>query len=178
MRLLKTLIVMLIPTCLLGCLQEEEEIDFARTPEGYAVHFTGISGTYTQDELLKEFDGAVIRAAGELYRYGVDPLTTEAVAHGAGYVIFDHIRFQVPDGRWAAGANFGKEIHLALHRRYSANAYPPEALPWTCFIHSSGEHRYGIWNPNDTYPALGHELGHTIFGPAFEHTYFPPIVNP
>ncbi len=177
-----TFVLLLAPTCLLGC-QEDKERSYDLSPAGYSVAFAGYGGAPVAEvpELYRLFDEAVTRAAGELYRYGVDPASTEAVARGTGFLLIDHIRFQVPDGRWATGANFGKEIWVALHRRQSlppGSPFPSDALPWTCLIHSSGETRFGVWTPSDTYPALGHEIGHTIFGPAFEHTYFPPVVNP
>ncbi len=164
---------------LAGC-REERERDFVLTPQGYSVEFAGYGGEPVApiEEIYAEFDKAVVKAAGELYRYGVDQTTTESIAHGTGFVLIDAIRFQVPDGRWATGANFGKEIWVAMHRRISGTEFHANALPWTCFIHSSGEYRYGIYTPGDCFPALGHEIGHTIFGPAFEHTYFPPVVNP
>jgi hypothetical protein len=176
-------VVLFIPWLLLGGCQEEEERDFEVSPAGYYVSFAGYGGAPVAEvpELYRLFDESVTRAAGELYRYGVDPATTESVAHGTGFLLIDHIRFQVPDGRWATGANFGKEIWVALHRRQSLPAgspFPADALPWTCFIGSAGDTRFGVWTPSDTYPALGHEIGHTIYGATFEHTWTPPIVNP
>jgi hypothetical protein len=177
-------VILLVPTCLLGGCEEEKERTYELTPNGYFVAFDGYQGTpyATVPELYAAFDAAMIRAAGELYRYGVQPETTEAVARKVGFLLIDNTRFQVPDGRWAYGANFGEEMWIGLYRDQSAapgTPFPADAIPWTCRIGTStGKTYWAVWNINDLYPTLGHEIGHTIFGNAFEHTYFPPIINP
>lgn len=178
--ILFTILSMLL---LMGC-RKERETEFELSPEGFPVLYAGSNGlTIEKAELYRLFDGAITRAAGELYRYGVDPATTRSVAYGTGFVLIDSARFLTPDGRWAYGANFGgKEIWVGIHRDHSGppgTPYPADALPWTCRVGTtSGKSYWAVWNPDDTYPALGHEIGHTIFGAAFEHTYFPVVVNP
>lgn len=176
-------LVLLIPTALLGGCRNEDRHEFTLTPEGYLVEWDGYQGParMTVEEIYVNFDESLIRACGHLYRYGIQPEETQALARRCKFTMIDSTFFNV-QGRGAYGSNMNGYIKVAMHRDLSGppgTPFPAEALPWTCRIgHITGNSYWGVWNPTDTFPALGHELGHERFGPDFEHSYFPPVVNP
>ena len=106
--------------------------------------------------------------------------------------MFDAVRFKAgasPTG-WASGAWLPRErvIMLAFWSRAKGNVVPPDAPPWTVYtwgdLRPDPKYDWGYEPPPG--PAEGHELGHAWatrkfglqLGAAFEHSWWPPIVNP
>ena len=181
--------IVLFPAC--ADPLSDEEVAYARTPLGYPVRWeeegsTG-SGYFSQDLAFRWYEEAVERACDRLARYGVPREQTREVARRTGTWLIDNYR---RDG-WAGINNMrdpssGGWIKVCLYR--SASVAPGEVRPtevngwpvppWTHYTGpETGKLYFGyIDETKGLYPALGHEIGHSLFGPDFEHTYYPPTV--
>ena len=187
---MKTIAVALL--LLSGCLLDDDLKDYRnadKTPGGWHVEYQGSQGSleagiYTTQELYVLFDLAMLRAADELWRYGVSRDWTLTLPHEDRVVfrLFDNSWFISDGNRFAAGSYGGDTISVGLYTTQSGppgTPFPAAALPWTCRTGTvTGNSYWATADLTRPFPALAHELGHAIFGPEFEHSYFPPIVNP
>lgn len=130
----------------------QEEPKFGKTPDGYRVTYT-LDGHYPPAEILSEYDSAVVRAGDHLARYGLPFSTVQAMAWSTDHYVMPGYKFRVPGSPtgWASGLLSGSRIVVAWDTKGSLDGTP----------HA---------------PVLGHELGHIYYGPAFEHTWTPPVV--
>jgi hypothetical protein len=159
---------------LAGC--QKDHIDqepFLITDAGYAVRWqddgTLDQGLYTKAELYAAFDAAVERSAGYLAKYGAQPSQVLAAAHGSAFTLIDNRRFWMPS-TWVSGCNSMTGSIMVVYWGTKTGATLPVdlACPWTAaFNPANGLWYWGI-DPKP-YPALGHELGHSLYGATFEH---------
>lgn len=166
----------------LGC--RDEQFHYTATPARHALAWQNIEsvpGWYSAEQIGAQLDGAVDAAVVYLGRYGVEEARTRAVAHAHRYVGFDMPRFKAgasPTG-WASGAYYegGRQIVLAFWSRARGDVVPAEAPQWTVYSWPTRPSPKYDWGTTPHFPALGHEIGHAIYGPTFEHTWVPPVVN-
>jgi hypothetical protein len=151
---MKTLQAAVILTVILGlgCAGRRSDDRLATSPGGYRVSWNGRPAPL---EILEEFDRAVERAAKHLAKYGVTRDQTVGTARSCRFNLVPGYRFKTSASEtgWATGQAWIWErvIQLAWD---AANA--------------SGEPKA---------PAIGHELGHILFGERFEHGWTPPLVS-
>jgi hypothetical protein len=169
---------------LLGSCSRSEKYDYKTTPAGYRLAWENVGAVpdwYSLGEIHTTFDGAVEAACTYLAKYGALPELVRAVAHGHKHVGFDAARFATSDSPtgWASGIWTYGHIGLAFWSRAKGDTVPDTAPPWTVYewgsIRPAPKYDWGFEPP--AFPALGHELGHAIWGPAFEHGWAPPIVS-
>ncbi len=168
----------LLPSC------GPEKYDFRQTPGGNSLAWENVGAVpdwYSLNDIHLAFDAAVEDAVAYLARYGAAPEFVRSVARGHQHVGFDAARFQIaasPTG-WASGAYFqgSPRIALAFWSRARGNVVPADAPPWTVYSwpqRPDPAFDWGVEPP--VFPALGHEIGHAIWGPQFEHSWTPPAV--
>ena len=151
---MKALVLLLIPTCLLGCpIDRESDYDRAdRTPDGWHVEYgdQGSAAYWSRSDVYAEFD----RRMREI---------NSPYAGGILYQLIDHTHFPI-DGVYAVGAFTGQRIIVAVYPTSSLPAgsdFPPESLPWTRRIgQTTGLTYFATWPPAPSFPALEHELEH------------------
>lgn len=171
-------LALLLPAC------GNEKYDYLRTPAGYSLAWENVGAVdalYSLNDILDSFDMAVERAKTHLAKYGVAPQTVESYAKSCKHIGIDGARFKIdasPTG-YASGAYYvgHQRIVLAFWTRASGNVVPPDAPAWTVYSwpqRPDPAYDWGVEPPS--FPALGHEIGHAIFGGAFEHGWTPPVV--
>lgn len=138
---------LMILSVLCGCKSTEKRTSM--TPEGYEVAW---EGKPTTAEILAEFDASMAAAIAHLAKYGVTPVQTTATARQCRFNIKAGSKFPSkysPTGM-AAGETWIRErvVQVAWDTNPASNRHVP---------------------------ALGHELGHIIFGEKFEHGWAPPL---
>lgn len=144
------------------------------------------SGWYTEDDFRLMMEVALNDAKAHLWKYGVTPEQVEALCRGISFDVVDDWNIKTIDSPtgYAAGIEAPGLIWVTLWQYHYAliagAADPPpwaDAPPWTVYP-VPWNTKYMSWGSGPHYcPALGHELGHAIWGPDFEHTWTPPIVN-
>lgn len=168
---------------LAGCVREKYE--YRSTPEGHLLSWQNdeaVPGWYSLLEIETLFDRAVDGSAAYLWRYGAAEALVRAMAKSHKHVGFDAARFRTdasPTG-WASGLYSGNGIAVTFWSRAKGDEVPADAPAWTVYEWGSlrpvPKYDWGYVPPQ--FPALAHEIGHAIYGPTFEHSWTPPIVNP
>lgn len=186
-----TMAALLLPACS-DPLGREQDVDYVRTPAGYPVRWEEEgslgSGYFTLEVAFRWYEEAVERACDHLARYGTSREQTREVARSTLTWLIDNYR---RDG-WTGINNMrdpgdGGWIKVCLYRagHVEADGQRPTEVngwpvpPWTHFTGpDTGRLYYGyVDEAAGLFPALGHEIGHSLFGPDFEHTYFPSQAN-
>lgn len=180
---MRPLIIAALSSLLLSC-WEHDENNYLGTPKGYKVEFHNIGSLpdwYSQEEVLTFLDNAIEDAAVYLWKYGVSQSTVEQYARSYKYVAYDMPRFAITASEtgWASGAwsQQYRTIQLAFWARAKADIVPSWAPPWTVYSWPTRPSPAFDYGTTPHYPATAHEIGHAIFGAAFEHGWTPPIVN-
>ena len=186
-----TAAVLLLPAC--GEPGDaEEDVQYASTAAGYPVRWEEegaiTAGYFTHDVAFRWYDEAVEDACDYLARYGVPREQTRDVARRTPTWLIDNYRrdgwtginnMRPPsDGGWIKVCLYRKAfVEAEGTRPTEVNGWP--VPPWTHWTGAeTGRLYYGyIDEVAGLYPALAHEIGHSIFGPDFEHTYFPSLVT-
>lgn len=160
---MRSLILLLIPTALLGCPLEEDDsyqpLPVYVTMNGYRYEFKDL-GSLGVMSVSDAFDAAVEDAAAKLLaEYGIPLAETRAVVRGYWVRVIDAFLFgaQASSTGYATGAiePQNRKMYLALYRRQK-NASGPV---WTHFDWGGGNVHSGI--PSGPYlAALQHELLH------------------
>jgi len=186
----KTLIVLLIPTALLGlgCGSSSKRLAPAVqivTPDGFVLHWHDQGSRARGLDIAALYDEAVRPGALHLEKYGITPdqirkALPSIKVHGIDDFM---VPTQASETGYAAGGYDERYRILTLPlysvKRLKADApFPADAPPWTCrrrqqpYVDEAvcGELRF-------PFPALGHELGHHFFGGKFEHGWTPPLVS-
>lgn len=151
------LILLLIPTCLLGCPLDRHETDWERTPAGWQVEWhpegSEAAGLYTKDEVFLLFD---LRMEEALALVG-GPRGIEDY----GFILIDNATFTLDNGLHAAGMwQANGRITVCLYENV-AGTPPPEALPWTIYVGIlTGTTYYAVHPTGNPFPSLEHELHH------------------
>lgn len=169
----------LLAGCSLFGKKEKLEDWGSPTPAGYRVEWkdqgTVAGGTYSQLEIFQMFDEAIARAQKYLVdKYQADVGTTALYARSTRYYLVDDKRIatNVSGTGFATGITYESNIQICLLSRKEAppgEAIPTNAAPWTIVDLGGGRRSYGIIDTARPFPALGHELGHRLYGPGFEH---------
>lgn len=176
----------LLALLLAGCFARDEKYDYRVTAAGYQLAWENVGAVparYTLEAIGARFDVAVEHAVAHLAKYGVPAEQVRSQARAYKHIGYDAARFAIsasPTG-WAAGAWSGdyRIIQLAFWARAKGNVVPADAPPWTVYtwgaLRPDPKYDWGYEPP--PFPALGHELGHAIYGPQFEHGWTPPVVT-
>lgn len=171
------------PACLVGC-THEDKYHYHPTTNGHLLSWQNdgaVPEWFSMNEVDSRLDLAVDRAVAHLAIYGTPEALVRATARGYKYVGFDAARFKAdasPTG-WASGMYSGPShpIALAFWSRAKGNDVPPDAPPWTAYQWPQRPDPAWDWGVEPpAFPALGHEIGHAIWGAAFEHGWTPPVV--
>lgn len=153
-------LLMLIPTCLISCLHEDEK-DYERTPAGWKVQWvpegSEAAGLYTKGEVFLLFDlrmQEALSAVGGVRDIGEYEFT-----------LIDNASFVLDNGLHAAGMwEASGKITVCLYEVYSlppGTPAPDNALPWTVYTGAiTGSTYYATYPVTRGFPALEHELGH------------------
>ncbi len=184
-KVLPLLLLLLIPTCLLGCPGESSESWRASTPavvhesNGFRFGFYGPRSTGFAPDVAPALDVLTVEEIGlalearavELSaRAPVAAADAVAALRGCSIWVVDDYAFEV-GSIWAAGLREGSTVYVALWARAEVPAesdVPFDAPPWTVNPPAGGYGwRYG--SGARLVPAADHELGHVLFGPYFEH---------
>lgn len=176
------ILVLVIPTVLLGCsmFKKKGSDEWGEpTPAGYRVEWTDkgttSGGVKTKPEILALFDLAIDRAQHYLIdKYGADRGKVALFARGTRYHLVDDKRIPTDASGtgFASGITYEGHIQICLmSRRVAASrgAVPSTAPPWTVVDLGDGTWSYGVIDEARPFPALGHELGHRLYGAGFEH---------
>lgn len=165
-------------TALIGCSGRDKRPEWTKTPAGYSVQWydqgTVATGRLTLAEILNLFDQKAIPSAiNHLAQYGATPGEVKRAAYSHAFRLIDNKNFPTSaSGTGFAGGMVQENfIYLALYSRKvvaTREEIPVDAPPWTIAAFA-GKWSYGILDPERPFPAIGHELGHTIYGNGFEH---------
>lgn len=173
--------VLALVLILSGC--NDSKYHFSSTPKGYQLSWQNVGAIpalFTGAEIGAIFDSAVeVDAVAHLGKYGISPEMVKAIARGCEVVGFDAARFKAsssPTG-WASGAQIGTRICVAFWSRARGDVVPPDAPSWTVYSWPERPSPAFDWGVPPYFPALGHEIGHAIYGARFEHGWTPPLVS-
>ena len=155
------LVLLLIPTCLLGCPLDRHETEWERTPAGWKVEWrpegSEAAGLYTKDEVFLLFDLRMEEALASVGRpRGIEDY---------GFILIDNASITLDNGLHAAGMwDPNGKITVCLYPNQSlpvGTPAPPEALPWTVYVGPlSGLTWYATYPASVPFAALDHELLH------------------
>lgn len=178
--------ILLLPAC------NRRSDRFDTTQAGYGVRFEDRGSIalsyYPLAQAYAWFDQSVDNhSVAYLAKYGVTAEMVRGTAFGTKMYLYDTWRHEDGfTGRATFIAGHVAAIEVCLYRgaHVETGFVPPSsvngyAVPsWTWLYRpESGRTYYGfIDEVAGLYPALGHELGHAIYGPEFEHTWWPPTV--
>ncbi len=181
------LLVLLIPTCLLGCLRDKHESWLSARPaviheaNGFRFGFYGprdsgwavdVAPSLEVGLVTVEEVGARLEAQARALaaRTGLDAEAAVAELRRLPIFIVDDYSYQLPDGRWACGHYTGA-VYTCLWLRTEAGssaAIPLEAPGWT-INPPDGVNVNWRYGARPLVASADHELGHHFFGPNFEH---------
>lgn len=178
----KTLVLavaLLLPAC------REEKYHYSPTPNGLMLSWQNVGavpGWYPLSEVGLKLEGAVEDAVVYLAKYAAPPELVRAMGRNHKYIGWDAARFAISASEtgYASGAWFpgSKTIMLAFWSRTKGNVVPADAPPWTVYSWPSRPDPAYDWGYEPpAFPAMGHELGHGIWGAQFEHGWTPPVVG-
>lgn len=168
---------------LLGC-GNEDPYTYTPTPKGYALSWQNVGAVpdwYSLSGIGSLFDGSVEDAVLYLGKYGAAPELVRSVTAQHRNVGFDAARFAIRASGtgWASGAYIAqkRQILLAFWTRVKGDVVPADAPAWTVYSWPTRPSPAYDWGEiPKAFPALGHEIGHALYGPAFEHGWTPPVV--
>lgn len=179
---LRLVLIPLYALLLPGC--GEEKYHYDATPAGHLLSWQNVGSVpdwYALEDVGSQLDAAVDVAVVHLWRYGASEEYVRLVARSHRYIGIDMPYFATDasqTGR-ASGMYSGPSnpIMLAFWSRARGNDIPPEAPQWTVYSWPQRPDPAWDWGTTPHFPALGHEIGHAIWGGSFEHNWTPPIVN-
>lgn len=166
---------------LVGCAHHKvpfADQPFLDTPAGYHLKYfdqgSVSTGRLSLEDVHTMFDRAAANGVRHLFlTYQVDPEVTLAKAKAAYWTAIDNWRFQVDLGTgtltWVSGVTpqDNSWSRVAMYDLQTGANADPDAPPWTQATNAVGLHGWGVLD--NPFPAWAHEVGHMIFGAAFEH---------
>lgn len=174
-----------VPAAALAACARPDRYHFHSTPAGHTLAWENhgaVPGWYGAAEIDQLLDGAVEGAVAYLAKYGAHPELVRDLARAHRIIGIDLARFAIPASPtgWASGVYYdgSRRIGVAFWSRASGDVVPADAPAWTAYQWPTRSVPAWDWGvvPR-AFPALGHELGHAIYGPLFEHGWTPPVVG-
>jgi len=179
MKNMMVMTLVLLSSCSLFGKKEKLKDWGEPTSAGYRVEWadkgTTSSDRHTKAEILALFDKAMVQGREYLItRYGATLEQVNLYAHATRYHLIDDKRIatNASGTGFASGITYETNIYICLMTRSvvgDRESVPADAAPWTIVDLGDGKWSYGRLDPVRPFPALGHELGHRLYGPGFEH---------
>jgi len=150
------------------------------SPQGYHVAWNEqgsiTEGRFTLAQVHEWHSKIVERSANDLFKNHAIPVAeTMAKARSLAYDLIDNHSFEFGGifacGQYLSTLNTIKVCLYGQNTVYALDAVPKDAPKWTVRpgYKIPGTFVYAVLMPGNEFPALVHELGHALRGPAFEH---------